>query len=186
MVVGGNPDVGKEVKLARLRAAPEFNGLKGTITDDLGGGKWLVKLDDGMVEGLISNGYVKPNKGGGESTPDTKKPIVPKDGTAEYTIAGTWDAYVPHDMEWVSDELCYKFYAQVSKKGASFYIVRGRAGEKKLKYKGKTWAIPGPGESSWFEIKLTVKETGTVNKVEWVKDSSPPDSTMAVAETDAE
>lgn len=186
IVVGGAPAVGKEVTLKRMRNTPEFNGLKGSIIDDLGGGRWLVKLEDEMVEEMVNKGYVKPEEKKGMKVAEEGGQLAKSDGSDSFTIAGSWDEYIPHDMEYSGGY--YRFYVQLGSKGASFFVVRGKAGTKKLKYKGKTWTINGvPGTPQWYEVKLYAKDMGIIRKVTWERSEEAPESSFAaIAEGDAE
>jgi len=192
MLCGGNPGVGTRVTLFRMKNKWELNRLTGEVTEELDGGNWLVRLDDDKCEELIANGYVDPDllkekKSIEEEFKDVVKPKAP-DGRDPYCIAGTWDDYLPHEMDWDTELGCYKFYLNLLGRGCKMYFVKGRPSGKKLKYKGKQWSIPKANEGGvWYEVRLFLKDTGTIKSVEMPRTAEPPDDdTFAITAGDAE
>jgi hypothetical protein len=93
-----------------------------------------------------------------------EKPKLLSPPTYSYCLAGAWMDWVPQDMEWSQEQQCFllKVYLEAS---GGFGICRGKAGAR-WRSKKEEWKIIGAGH---YDIKLFIKESGAIKKVDWVK-----------------
>lgn len=187
MVCGDEPFVGMTVKIKRMRKTPEFNNLNAELTEDLGDGKFMAKLDDEEVEELIARGYIKPDDDTKEAPEEAAGGFTAKMMEGEdYAIAGNWDEFRTHSMKFDSVLQCFKYYLQLKQgaSGAVFSVARGQAGGKKLKTRGKSWTILSDGEGAVnYEVRLFLKDLGTIRKVEWAQIPNVPNEYLSFTST---
>jgi|Transcript_59195 hypothetical protein len=83
-----------------------------------------------------------------------------------YCLAGKWMDWIPQDMLWNPELQCFslKVYLDINGRGG-FGICRGKAGMKWRSQK-EEWTIKGPGH---YDVRLFIKESGAIKKVDWVK-----------------
>lgn len=163
---------GRRVRVCGLVASAEVNDVKGTLVEEVNPGTWHVRLDDGWGEKLLKeenmtqvhSSVVRPLPWTSSGTTEAQTAGAPE----PMCIAGSWDAWLPHDMEW--DGECYSFKAMLTGSSAAhFGVNRGVAGAKPWKSGSfKKWAM---GQlKGCYQIKVFVKDR-KVKDVRWVAHS---------------
>lgn len=165
---------GRRVQIFGLERSPHMNNVKGTLIAEAEDGKWQVKLDgvDGdklvRIQNLMTLTGKPLTEFAGSSDSTTQEPARPLE---QYCIAGTWDDWFPHDMEWDASQLCFLFEVDVRAQAeTSFAICRGLAGEKKWKTRlQNNWVIAKERLRAQYQIRLFINAGGSVKKVDWMK-----------------
>jgi len=163
---------GRRVRVCGLVASAEVNDVKGTLVEEVSPRTWHVRLDDGWGEKLLKvenmtqvhSSVVRPLPVTSSATTEAHVAGAPE----AMCIAGSWDAWLPHDMEW--DGECYSFKAMLTGiPAAHFGVNRGVAGAKPWKSGSfKKWAM---GQlKGCYQIKVFVKDR-KVKDVKWVAHS---------------
>jgi len=165
---------GRRVQIFGLERSPHMNNLKGTLIAEVEEGKWQVKMDGDHGDKLIKiqnlmtlTGKPLTDFAGGSDAGD-QEPARPLE---QYCIAGSWDDWLPHDMDWESSQLCFLFEIDVRPHTeTSFAICRGKAGERKWKTRGQNnWVIAKERLRARYQIRLFINAGGSVKKVDWTK-----------------
>lgn len=165
---------GRRVQIYGLERSPHMNNAKGTLIAEVEEGKWQVKLDGDDSDKLVRiqnlmtlTGKPLTEYAGGAEIGD-QEPSRPLE---QYCIAGTWDEWLPCDMDWDASQLC--FFLEIDVRAnieTSFAICRGKAGEKKWKTRGQNnWTIAKERLRTRYQIRLFINAGGSVKKVDWVK-----------------
>jgi hypothetical protein len=93
-----------------------------------------------------------------------EKPKLLSPPPYSYCLAGRWMDWVPQDMVWNPEQQCFLLNVYLEASGG-FGICRGKAGAR-WRSKKEEWTIRGAGH---YDIKLFIKESGAIKKVDWVK-----------------
>jgi len=165
---------GRRVQICSLERSPHMNGVKGTLIAEVEPGKWQLKLDGDYEDKLVRIENLMTLTGkpltdfSGSTDSGVQEPMRPME---QYCIAGTWDDWLPHDMQWDLSQLCFVFEIDVRANAQTlFAICRGKAGEKKWKTRGQnTWSIERESHRSRFQIRLFLSAGGSVKRVDWAK-----------------
>lgn len=164
---------GRRVQIHRLERNSNMNGAKATLIEEVDGSKWRVRIDgingDKLVrlENLMTlTGKPLSDFRGvhdGDGSRDVPVPLE------QYCIAGTWDDWIPRDMQWDSNQQCFTFEVVAQQNvQTKFAICRGQAGEKKWKTKGQnSWNIEKADVPTRYQIRLFLNLGGSVRKVDW-------------------
>merc|ERR1719327_1532139 len=165
---------GRRVQTYGLERSPHMNNIKGTLIAEVEEGRWQIRLDGDHGEKKVGIQNLMtltgkplleyaghPNAG----EPGAVRPLE------EYCIAGTWDDWLPHDMDWDSSQLCFVYDMNATTNAeTSFAICRGKAGSKKWKTRGQnTWIIQRDNMRDRYQIRLFINAGGSVKKVDWKK-----------------
>merc|ERR1712070_1326519 len=186
---------GRRVRTQGLVYNAELNGVKGTLVEETEPGVWAVLLDDGHGEKRLraqnlttlsgaAPGEIQMDKAtGAPTTADAKVAKKMATSTISITgsrdtqsvepqpdllcIAGTWDDWMPQDMQWDAQHQCHTFKVALS--GTSekkFGVNRGKAGTKKWAVRPKQWSMGRV--AGCFLIKVFMRNR-LVDNVEWEK-----------------
>lgn len=158
--------VGLKVRLVGLTSHPKMNGLTGVIMSKTRTGKWRVSFN-AMEDKLLDAKFLEPASSLNVAAPRKPLPeILEAKQRHLYCIAGSWDEWTPHDMTWDGTHECYHFEVRLRK--ATFQLCRGKAGASRWSSKGKTWSIGSDHVESSYDIRLFVRDTGVIKKVDWI------------------
>lgn len=165
---------GRRVQICSLERSTHMNGVKGTLIAEVEPGKWQLKLDGDYEDKLVRIENLMTLTGkpltdfSGSADSGVQEPMRPME---QYCIAGSWDDWLPHDMQWDLSQLCFVFEIDVHANAQTlFAICRGKAGDKKWKTRGQnTWSIKRESHRSYFQIRLFLSAGGSVKKVDWAK-----------------
>lgn len=149
---------GRRVKLHGLGANKEMNGLKGTLVEEVGDDKWQVKLDDDLGDKIIKVQNLMTLSGTAVRSSNKGVSLPPAD---MYSIAGSWDDFMPHDMSWDSQQGCYVFIVEGQ---VSFKIFKDGASKQAVS-KAQLWSISQDGQ---YQVRVSLNG-GTIKKVDWVR-----------------
>lgn len=160
---------GRRVRVHGLAVNSEMNGAKGTLIEELEPRIWHVRLDDDMGEKLLKvenmmqvhSSMVKPQP---QASASPKAAL--NTSPTPMSIAGNWDSWMPHDMQWDNDSGCYTFTSELNgTAGTYFGINRGSAGSRPWRPGSfKKWCVGQVSGS--HKIKVFVKD-GKVSDVKW-------------------
>jgi len=149
---------GRRVKVHGLEANKEMNGIKGTLIEEVDGDKWQVKLDDDLGDKIIKVQNLMTLSGTVVRSSNKGVSLPPAD---MYSIAGSWDEFMPHDMQWDSQQGCYVFSVEGQ---VSFKIFKDAA-SKQVVSKAQLWSINQDGK---YQVRVSLSG-GAIKKVDWVR-----------------
>lgn len=153
---------GRRIRIVGLKNRPEMNDVKGTLVEEVKPGAWQVHLDDGLGEKLLKTtnmARVRSSAVKQQALASDAMAKVPREEPPEpMCIAGDWDAWMPHDMQWDDDSKCYVFKVILSNSSDTYFGVnRGAAGNKPWKAGSiKKWCTGNA--KGWHVIKVFVKD----------------------------
>jgi len=162
---------GTRVRLTDLQKNPAMNGRTGTLQEEVEQGKWRVTVDGILSDKLVNVQHLELLA----LSPRERKVIAagPKPPAKIYSIAGTWDDWVPHDMNWDWNRHCFVFRIELGRSGQeTFQITVGKAQEKKWKTKGQTHTIGAREkgvEGDVYEVTMPLMESGSCKSINWTK-----------------
>merc|ERR1712032_446356 len=162
---------GTRVRLTDLQKNPAMNGRTGTLQEEVEEGKWRVTVDGILSDKLVNVQHLELLA----LSPRERKliPAVPKPPTKIYSIAGTWDDWVPHDMNWDWKRQCFVFRIELGRSGQeTFQITLGKAQEEKWKTKGQTFTIGAREkgiEGDVYEVTMLLMDSGSCKSINWAK-----------------
>lgn len=186
----------RRVRLRGLTSATEMNGKLGVLIEAGPGGKWHVRLDDGLGDKLVKVENLETITGAPRAQDQNKRNAHLAQGPeicgigppADYCLAGTWTDWMPQDLLWDWQKECYMLTAEVLDDGPSlFSIGKGKAGS--LKWKPQREQHTLGHTSGVYEIKLLFRESGTLKRVETQRLSDveqPPPLLLTSAEANVE
>merc|ERR1712032_163792 len=162
---------GTRVRLTDLEKNPAMNGRTGTLQEEVEQGKWRVTVDGIPSDKLVSVQHLELLA---LSPPERKVlPAGPQPPAKIYSIAGTWDDWVPHDMDWDWGRHCFVFRVELGQSGRETFQVRvGKAQDKKWKAKGQTYTIGAREKAEQgdaYEVTMFLTESGSCKSIDWVK-----------------
>jgi hypothetical protein len=165
---------GRRVQIQKLEKNSSMNGVKGTLIEEVEPRKWQVRLDGSHGHKLVKlenlatlTGKPLSDFRGLDGDDGSTAAAAPLE---QYCIAGTWDDWVPHDMQWHRDQKCFVFEAATEAHADThFAICRGTAGIKKWKTRGQNcWTIKEDLASARYQIRLFMGTGGSVKKIDWI------------------
>jgi len=185
---------GRRVRTHGLVLNAELNDMKGTLVEEAEPGVWHVLLE-GHGEKLLKAHNLVTLSGAPVLESEEKrvvetpsvlkpsldvKPWIPKKVSPPsisisrdqatsppelICIAGTWDDWMPQDMEWNAVQSCYTCKVQLpGTSDAKFGVNRGKAGTKKWAVRPKQWNMGNV--VGFYQINVFMKNR-QVDKVEW-------------------
>eukprot|EP00747_Dinoflagellata_sp_TGD_P098126 gnl/TRDRNA2_/TRDRNA2_167348_c4_seq3.p1 gnl/TRDRNA2_/TRDRNA2_167348_c4~~gnl/TRDRNA2_/TRDRNA2_167348_c4_seq3.p1 ORF type:complete len:759 (-),score=172.10 gnl/TRDRNA2_/TRDRNA2_167348_c4_seq3:120-2141(-) len=178
----GTLRAGTRVQLTGLKNRPDMVGLTGTLVEEKEPGKWQVLLDEGLGSKLLKTEFLQSLDFVAAIDQASINAVPPY----QYSIAGTWDDWMPHDMNWDFDMQIFQFNVPIGSSGTeSFTLCKGKAGSKPLKCKKKDYTIVVDKDDSgvtgvYYKVKLHIEGGGKKQKVEWQK-HSPKSAEQEVA-----
>lgn len=158
---------GRRVQLQGLEANADMNGLRGTLVEEVGEGKWCVRMDGDLGDKVLKVKNISTLSGSAEKPKVSGVSLPPP---VEYSIGGSWDGWLPHAMEWDAEERCLVFKAKLSS-GATDTFQLCKAATSEWKPRGTTYSIISERSPSdaHYKIRLALNPGGSVKKVDWVK-----------------
>merc|ERR1712032_287578 len=162
---------GTRVRLTDLEKNPAMNGRMGTLQEEEEQGKWRVTVDGILSDKLVGVQHLELLA---MSPPERKlQQAGPKPPAKIYSIAGTWDDWVPHDMNWDWGRHCFVFRVELGQSGRETFQVRvGKAQDKKWKAKGQTFTVGARekgAQGDVYEVTMFLTESGSCKSIDWVK-----------------
>merc|ERR1712224_87441 len=99
---------GRRIKVQGLEVHEEMNGMKGTLIEEVQWGVWHVKLD-GSEEKLlkIKNMSEIHATSKEEEEEKEKEKAFPMPFEEQLSLAGSWDDWTPHNMQWDENLQCH-------------------------------------------------------------------------------
>jgi len=157
---------GRRIKIQGLQVQEDMNGTKGTLVEEVQAGVWHVRLDDDVEKLLRTKNMVQIHT----STTVVEEKVAPKASHEQMCLAGTWDDWTPHNMQWDEQLQCHTMDVTLTSAAdiATFAISRGQAGERKWKptvlKNHKKWNMGAV--NGCYKIKAFVVDSKIAN-VEW-------------------
>jgi hypothetical protein len=158
---------GRRILVQGLELNPELNGTKGTLVEEVEKGVWHV-IVDGSGDKLLKEKNI--------AQIHTVAPVEAKEVKHQYEahvcLAGNWDDWKLHDMQWDEESHCCVLDVKLPYvPNATFAIQRGQAATLKWKPRmsPKKWSM-GPVTGA-YRIKVCVKDS-KIGLVEWERNAA--------------
>mmetsp|Transcript_22010 Transcript_22010/g.39970 ORF Transcript_22010/g.39970 Transcript_22010/m.39970 type:complete len:235 (-) Transcript_22010:50-754(-) len=159
---GGNLRLfpGCRVEICGLVKAPQMNGVRCTLMEEMGEGKWQVRLDGGQGDKVLKVEHMKQFN---EERDNNK--CASDISMKEFCLAGTWCDWMPQDMRWDSETGCHLLDVEIDRAHcpAGFDVATGKAGARQWRSRKSQWTLK---ESGKYQIQLFCKSGGRLDRVE--------------------